>query len=127
MNKDLEYIYNMLTNKKVKKKELPKRIIINYKGKKQEIRSDKFKLNLLMPIHNIKNDSSYKYVKASEVKIACDNNKLPYDNLMNWLNGQTMPVIEEEKDEMFSCYFVHDIELWFGHMIYNRKEPINWD
>ena len=54
-------------------------------------------------------------------------NKLNYNNLIDWLTGQTMPVIEEENDDKFSCYYAHDIEDWLHSVIYRNKQPTNWD
>lgn len=103
------------------KKDLPVRTIITDKNKNKEVRMDKFKLKLLMPI---KSTSSFDYVLANDIYRACKLNNLCYEKFQDWMVGQTLPVVEYEAENMYNCYYVSDVEYWFKSVIYKRKEPI---
>lgn len=93
---------------------------VNFKGKTKSVNIDDLAVDLMLPVKETK---SLAYVLLSDVEIMCKNNNLDYNEFLQWMNGQTYPVVEEEGDNKFNCVYPWDVDRWTRWKIIHNQTP----
>ena len=93
---------------------------INKKGKSKTIPCKKWDISEVV---NIKETGNLSYILLNEIKKACQNNNLNYEEFLDWITGQTCPLVESEGDNKFYCIFPWDFDRWFYYKIKHNVTP----
>ena len=98
---------------------------VDWKGKQKTKFTDKWTINDMLPVKEYKDLS---YCLLPDIEILCKNNHLDYKTFLDWMFGQTMPIIPEEGVNQYNCVYPWDLERWVYHHLLKRiGQPIVWD
>lgn len=106
---------------------MPKQKItyVDWKGKEKSIDVKKWKIDKMLPVK--KELYGISYCILPDVEKMCKNNNLDYNSFLEWMYGQTMPVVESEGVNAFKCVYPWDLESWVYHNIRYNRNPQIWD
>lgn len=93
---------------------------VNFKGRRKTVSTKKWDLKLILPI---KESESISYCLLSDINKACENNNLEYKSFLDWITGQTCPLVEEEGNNKFDCIYSWDVDRWMYYQIKHKITP----
>lgn len=96
---------------------------VDINNNKKKVLLKEYKFN---DICNVYEGHNITYCTTSDIKECCKRNNLDYDKFCEWLTGQTLPIIPEEKDP-YDCVYSWDTERWIVSMLSKNKEPVVYD
>lgn len=93
---------------------------VNWKGKSKTISCKRWDINEIMPI---KESNDFTYVLLDDIKKACSNNDLDFHDFLDWIVGQTCPLVESEGDCKYECFYTWDVYRWFYYKLKHNVTP----